>query len=287
MHSQNQAGELVSILTPSFNQEQFLGTCLASVASQSYPRIEHVVRDGGSTDGSAELLREVSRTRPLNWHSEPDRGQSDALNKAFRASSGEIIGWLNSDDAFATPDAVADVVTAFRRDPSAGVLFGHALLTDASGRILRLLMVPAFNRGLLLKGCFIYQPTVFIRRSVLDQYGFVRDDLQFVMDYELWLRLSGNGVKFIRLDEFVAIDRHHPGRKVERAWGRVVQEADSIRPRSGLRGRIWWLLVNAVLRERAITALPRLYRASLLPSVRLPSTAGLLLRQLAVPRRFM
>jgi len=109
MNAANATGmPLVSVLTPSYQQARWLGENLGSVACQSYPRIEHVVMDGGSSDGSVELL--ASASPPVTWESEPDRGQSHALNKAYSASSGEIIGWLNSDDAFWDCDVVADVV---------------------------------------------------------------------------------------------------------------------------------------------------------------------------------
>src|SRR5690349_2661306 len=106
---------LVSILTPSYNQAKWLADNLRSVAAQDYPYIEHVVMDGGSTDGSVDILRHAdSRVR---WFSEADDGQSHALNKALAESHGDIIGWLNSDDAYFSPDAVSTVVRAFTNNP--------------------------------------------------------------------------------------------------------------------------------------------------------------------------
>ena len=113
---------LVSILTPSFNQGRWLGDNLASVAAQSYGSIEHVVMDGGSRDETLDLL-EATDGR-VKWRSEPDRGQSHALNKALGASEGEYIGWLNSDDAYFSRDAVSDVVSVFDADPSVNVVYG-------------------------------------------------------------------------------------------------------------------------------------------------------------------
>ena len=287
MAAETRSPALVSILTPSFNQADFIGACLASVACQSYSRIEHVVYDGGSSDSTLSVVSHSSVAQKFVWRSEPDRGQSDALNKAFNASSGQIIGWLNSDDAYATRDAVAGAVEIFARWPTAGVVFGHAILVDSRGVVQRLLRVPAFSYRLLLLGCYLYQPSVFVRREALEQHGFVREDLQFAMDYDLWLRLAGSGVEFRRLNRFVAIDRHHAGRKVERYWPMVLREANSLRPPTGGIGRARWILANLALRESAVLSLPRFYKTSLLPSVERPPIGPLLLRQVAVPRRFM
>jgi glycosyltransferase involved in cell wall biosynthesis len=115
---------LVSILTPSFNQARWLVDTLQSVARQTYPHIEHIVMDGGSTDGTVDLLTHAGSR--VTWKSEPDRGQSHALNKALAASTGEIIGWINSDDAYYDVDAVAAVAQCFARHPEVDVVYGHA-----------------------------------------------------------------------------------------------------------------------------------------------------------------
>jgi len=151
-------GPLVSVLTPSLGQARWLGDNLDSVERQTYDRLEHVVIDGNSTDGSVELL--VGRSRPgLSWLSEPDRGQSHALNKAFVRSTGEIIGWLNSDDAYFGPTVVEDVVRIFEADPDLAVVYGHALLVNAEGLVLQTIWVPPFDSTLLRLHDFIVQPT--------------------------------------------------------------------------------------------------------------------------------
>lgn len=201
---------LVSILTPSYNQRQWLGDTLDSVAHQTYPNLEHVVTDGGSTDGSVELLR--SALPAENWISEPDQGQSDAINKAFARSHGEIIGWLNSDDAYLFTDTIERVVAHFDAHPDVDVVYGHAALVGETGRLLQVMWAPRFSWRLLRWSNYIVQPTVFMRRRVLEG-GFLDESYHYTMDHELWVRLARDHT-FSRVDFVVAIDRHQPGRKV-------------------------------------------------------------------------
>jgi glycosyltransferase involved in cell wall biosynthesis len=201
---------LVSILTPSFNQAAWLGDNLRSVACQKYPRVEQIVMDGGSTDGSVALLR--AQGTAVTWHSEPDGGQAHAINKAFRESQGEIIGWINSDDAYFDCRVVADVVAYFGIHPEVDVIYGHAVQTTHDGRIIQVLWVPGFDRSLLGELDFIVQPAAFIRRSALSD-PMLDESFHFAMDYELWLRLSDRGSGFARMDRVLAIDRHQTDRK--------------------------------------------------------------------------
>ncbi len=206
---------LVSVLTPSYQQAAWLPDNLRSVACQTYPRIEHVVMDGASTDGSVEILRAQASTRrhvELVWESGPDRGQAHALNKAFDRSSGEIIGWINSDDAYFDCAVVADVVRVFEEHPEADVVYGHALQTAADGAAIQVLWAPRFDRELLHALDFITQPAAFIRRSALGG-PLLDESFHFGMDYELWLRLAAQGRRFRRIDRVIAIDRHQPERK--------------------------------------------------------------------------
>ena len=203
---------LVSILTPSYDQGRFLRDCLDSVARQTYGRIEHVVMDGGSTDESLEILAEAGRT--VRWTSEPDRGQADAVNKAFEASAGEIVGWVNSDDGLFAADTVEHVVATFAERPGAGVVYGDAALVDESGLILRHHRSRWPDRSLPLASPIV-QPAAFFRRSVIEpEEPLLRVELHRFLDYELWLRLHHQGVTFVHLPRVVAVDRDHPQRKV-------------------------------------------------------------------------
>jgi glycosyltransferase involved in cell wall biosynthesis len=201
---------LVSILTPSFNQAAWLPDTLRSVACQTYPSIEHIVMDGGSTDGSVEVLKAAGDS--VRWRSEPDTGQSDAINKAFRESRGEIIGWINSDDAYFDCRVVEDVVSYFVSHPEVDVVFGHCAQIDERGTIIWMIWVPWFSRRLLRIVNFIGQPVAFIRRSALSD-PMLDETFHFSMDYELWLRLDAAGHRFHRLNRLTAVDRHQSGRK--------------------------------------------------------------------------
>jgi glycosyltransferase involved in cell wall biosynthesis len=202
---------LVSVLTPSFNHARWLPENLRSVAGQSYRNIQHVVMDGGSTDATVGILEQAGEG--VVWQSRPDQGQSDAINRAFRASSGDIIGWLNSDDAYFSRDVVARAVEAFESDPGIGVVYGHAARVDASGDLLYVLWTPPNPRKLLRMGYNpIRQPATFVRRSVVQREFFVDPTFDFMMDRELWLYLAGR-TRFHHVNRILAVDRHHLQRK--------------------------------------------------------------------------
>ena len=203
---------LVSILTPSFNQAAWLGENLRSVSCQTYPTIEHIVMDGGSTDGTVEILEAAGDS--VRWRSESDKGQSDAINKAFRESTGEIIGWINSDDAYFDCSVVEDVVEYFVAHPEVDVVFGHCAQIDEQGTIIWMIWVPWFFRRLLKIVNFIGQPVAFIRRSALSD-PMLDETYHFTMDYELWLRLDARGSRFHRINRITAVDRHQADRKSE------------------------------------------------------------------------
>jgi glycosyltransferase involved in cell wall biosynthesis len=278
---------LVSVLTPSFNQRRWLPQTVESVASQTYENLEHVVMDGGSTDGSIEFLRDT--LRPDSWTSEPDRGQSDALNKAFARSSGEIIGWLNSDDAYLFDDAVATVVDHFRSNPSAEVVYGHAALVSEDDRLLQVMWAPVFDPNLLKRFNFIVQPTIFMRRHVLDE-GFADESFHYTMDRELWLRLARKH-SFSRIDRMLAIDRHQADRKSYARPDLADAERERLAAMYGLpRGRMHAAesrLRKIAYRVRGARAAFGLSEDGRAFDWTVDGRARLLTRQLVVKRRFM
>jgi glycosyltransferase involved in cell wall biosynthesis len=200
---------LVSIVTPSLDQGRFLEDAIRSVLDQDYARIEHVVVDGGSTDGTVELL---GRHAHLTWISEPDEGQSEALNKALALSSGEVIGWLNADDRY-LPGAVASAVAALERNPDAGMVYGNYVDVDEAGCVLNRNRSPGFSLERLINdGNLVPQPAAFVRRTVLERVGFVDPELHYAMDYDLWIRI-GKVARVVHVDEYWAEFRLHPAAK--------------------------------------------------------------------------
>jgi glycosyltransferase involved in cell wall biosynthesis len=178
---------LVSVVTPSFNMARFLGETVESVLSQDYPNIDYLVMDGGSTDGTLELLRKYEGR--LRWISERDEGQADAVNKGFRRCKGEIFTFLNADDTY-YPGAVRAAVEAFGRHPEAAVVYGDAWYTAEDGSAIRRYPVDPYDYERLGHLCYICQPASFIRSRVFAEVGGLNKELHLTLDYDLWLRIS-------------------------------------------------------------------------------------------------
>ena len=178
---------LVSVITPSYNQGQFIQQTIESVLNQDYANIEYIVIDGGSTDETIAILN--SYGNKIIWVSEKDEGQADAVNRGIRMASGEIIGWLNSDDTY-LPGSIRKAVSFFNKYSNVQMLYGEAYYTDKEGNITSRYPTKPFNYDNLAHECFICQPSAFIRKNVLFDVGLLRKDLQLCMDYELWMRIG-------------------------------------------------------------------------------------------------
>ena len=179
----------VSIVTPSFNQAPFLEQTLRSVLEQDYPNLEYIVIDGGSTDGSLEIIQKYA-DQLAYWQSQPDQGQTDAINQGFDRASGEILAWLNSDDLL-LPGAVSAAVRALHEHPEAAMVYGDALLINAEGKTIGKFPAAQTDYRKLRRGyVHIPQQASFFRADLWRQVAPLDVSFYFAMDYDLWVRLA-------------------------------------------------------------------------------------------------
>jgi hypothetical protein len=201
---------LVSVITPSLNQAPFLQQTLSSVLDQDYPELEYLVVDGGSSDGSLEIIR-ANADRLAWWVSEPDAGQAEAINKGVSRARGEIVAWLNSDDCY-LPGTVRSAVRAMNAHPDAALVYGNMQAVDAGGRIINMLRYPSVSLNDLLCFSIIGQPAVFIRRHALIAVGGLDPRFHLLLDHQLWIKLAAFG-PIAHVDETWAAARSHPEAK--------------------------------------------------------------------------
>jgi hypothetical protein len=266
---------LVSIVVPSFQQARFLRAALDSVLAQDWSPLEVLVLDGGSTDGTVEVLQSYGER--IWWRSRADRGQCDAINEGMRRGRGEIVAWLNSDD-FYYPGAVRKAVTALQAEPQAGLVYGEGNLVDEQGNLLWRFpeTVPFDLWRLAHVADYILQPTVFFRRAVLQQWcdlerGSVLDlGMHWALDWDLWLRLGAH-VRFAYLPETLAASRVWRDTKTATGGWRRLREILAMLKRHGVRG------ASPAAIAHGITTAARRFRRH-----EAPMTAGALLA--SVPR---
>lgn len=203
----------VSIITPSYNQGKYIEETIKSVMNQDYPDIEHIVVDGGSTDETGDVLKKYPH---LKWISEPDEGQSDALNKGFKMASGDIVGWLNSDDTY-VPDIIGGVAKEFEKDHELDMLYGDCNKIGEKGEVTYTYHSPPFNLKRLIIGCnsYIPQPSAFFRRRIFDQIGYLDKNLHFVMDQDLFIKIGMDG-KVKKINRVISNFRKHDSAKTDK-----------------------------------------------------------------------
>lgn len=213
---------LVSIVTPSYNQGEFIRATIESVLNQDYPKIEYIVIDGGSTDQTPEILKEYADR--LTYVIEKDNGQSDAINKGFRLAKGEIVAWLNSDDVY-EPGCIRRAVKAFEENPDAALVYGNGNLIDRSGKVIRQFEFSRdFNLWALVNVFdYIMQPTTFFKNKALQEIGYLDENLGWTMDWDLWMRLGMN-YEVVFVEDTLACSREYEETKTSTGAERRLEE---------------------------------------------------------------
>ena len=200
----------ISVITPSFNQGQFLERTIKSVVDQDYDQIELIVMDGGSEDNSLEVIKKYSHSI-FHYESKPDGGQTNAVNSGIKIATGEIIGWLNSDDVY-YPETLSVVAEIFKTHPEVNIIYGNADHIDENDEYIEIYKTEPWDYEKLKNICYICQPAVFFRSSVVGKYGPLDQTLDFCMDYEYWLRL-GQREKFYFFQRKLAGSRLYTSNK--------------------------------------------------------------------------
>jgi len=221
----------ISIVTPSYNQAEFLERTIFSVLNQNYPNLEYIIIDGGSTDGSVEIIKKYEKYLAF-WVSEPDNGQADAINKGFLKATGEIVGWLNSDDFYVGRDVVSRVVQATEHSP-ASIFYGDDFLISKNGKILRFRRAPFPRLQKLLAFSRISQPALFFRSTVIKQER-LDESLNYSLDREFWIRLNQKGFQFKYIPMVLAATRLHSQRKMIRGLKESREETKRVLDRNKL-----------------------------------------------------
>lgn len=243
-------GMTISIITPSYNQAPFLRQTIESVLSQAGDfDLEYIVMDGGSTDGTVEILKSYGDR--IRWTSQRDEGQSAAINKGFRHSTGQIVAWLNADDLY-LPGALDTIAERFAARPDALWLIGEYQMIDEQGARIRRIhstyknfLIRHYSYRLLLTENLCPQPSVFFRRSALDRLGFLNEKEFYVMDYEFWLRLGKNGDPII-VERPLSQFRFHAGSKTQNSQLREQFGRELELVKSYTAGRPWLYVMHII-----------------------------------------
>lgn len=201
----------ISIVTPSYNQAEFLERTILSVLCQNYRNLEYIIIDGGSTDASVEIIKKYEKYLAY-WVSESDQGQAEALNKGFLKSTGEILGWINSDDMY-LPGAFWKTAEAFKKNEEAAIIYGDYIKVDDNDRCIALRRQPSFDYRICLYAYLtVMQPASFFQRKAFFDVGELDSSFNYALDYDLILRLARRG-KVIHIKEYLAAFRLHSSSK--------------------------------------------------------------------------
>lgn len=209
----------IGLITPSLNQARYLETTIRSVLQQNYAHLQYVIVDGGSTDGSVDIIRKYQNDIH-HWISEPDEGQSEAINKGLRSTTADVVGWLNSDDLY-LPGALHTVGHVFASNPSIQVVLGRTIFTDSHLNIIRACFHPKVFRFFSQRGVFYFnQQSMFWRRELLERIGYLDEDLHTCMDMDLWLRFLRMRARIEIVPQFLSVWRlHEECKSCKTGWG--------------------------------------------------------------------
>lgn len=220
------AWPVIAVVTPSYNQAGFLERTLLSVLNQGYPKLEYVVMDGGSTDGSKVVLERYA-DRLLHWQSNPDEGQSAAIMEGFQKTTGEIMAWLNSDDVWA-PGTLQFVADYFLLHPEVDAIYGHRVLIDATDREVGRWILPKHDVEFTKWADYIPQETLFWRRRAYEKAGGLDGKFRFSMDWDLILRLQRTGANIVRLPWILGGFRVHAAQKSQTQLHTIAVEENAL-----------------------------------------------------------
>jgi carbamoyltransferase len=219
----NQPALSISMVTPSYNQGEFIDETINSVLDQHFERLEYVVQDGGSHDQTVEILERYEKD-VVDWESKPDEGQAHAIQLGFNKTSGDIMAYLNSDDML-MPGALPYVAAYFSKHPGVDVVYGHRVLIDECGKEIGRWVLPCHDDDVLLWADFIPQETLFWRRELWERAGgYIDQSFHFAIDWELILRFRGLRAKFVRLPRFLGMFRIHPHQKTSSEMDEIGQK---------------------------------------------------------------
>jgi len=246
----------ISVITPSFNQARYLEATIQSVLEQDYPDVEYIIVDGGSTDGSVEIIQRYA-DRLAWWVSEKDRGQTDAINKGFARATGDVLAWLNSDDTY-QPGALRQAAEALQSHPGAALVYGEANFIDENGRVIGRFPAAQTDLRRLRQGyVHVPQQSAFFPAELWRKVGPLDPSFYFAMDYDLWVRLAGLGALVYLPGKVWANFRLHGGAKTVAADDRCWPEMLRVHYRDGggklsvIVGKYWLRrLVAPVIRAR-------------------------------------
>lgn len=244
----------ITLVTPSYRQAAYLERSMRSILDQDYPNLEYFVMDGGSQDGSVDIIRKFE-SRLARWQSQPDGGQAAAVREGLAGGSGDIMGWLNSDDLI-FPGTLAYVADYFDRHPDVDVVYGHRIVIDPNDCETARWILPLHDSEFLSWADFIPQECTFWRRRIYEKVGGIDPSFRFALDWDLFLRFQRAGAKMVRLPYFLGGFRIHPEQKNavtigsdgHREMKRIRDEAlGELFQKGGLDQRMNWFQARAVM----------------------------------------